>query len=237
MYNDIDIQVIESSLNYIFHNKGLLLEALSHPSLNKTSHENYKDYERLELLGDTVLNLIITEELINRFKKVQEGKLAQIRAYLVSRDIIAKVAECTNIAQYIIMSHGEETSGGRNNISNVENVIEALIAAIYKDGGLSICREWVLNLWHKYMNDSLNASLEFDPKSRLQELTQSLKLGIPKYTVLKISGLDHAPLFTVEAKVAQYISISNGNTKKAAEKSSAQELLQQIKSKINNYQV
>ena len=126
---------LENALNYKFKNLALLKEALSHPSLKQ--HDNtIVDYERLELLGDSILGFLITEMIFNNFLFYEEGSIAKIKAYVVSRETIVKVAETLCLSEYILMTIGEEKSGGKTNQNNIENVMEALLAAIYLDSDI-----------------------------------------------------------------------------------------------------
>jgi ribonuclease III len=161
---------LEQAVNYNFDNKDLLFEALSHPSLKQ--HDNlHKNYERLEFLGDAIISFIITEMLFKEFFVHDEGTLAKIRAYLVSKELLCKVADKINLADYIIMTHGEQALGGRKNPNNIENTMEALIAAIYLDSNLTVTQKIIVNLWGEFI--SVKNLADYDPKSTLQELAQS----------------------------------------------------------------
>jgi ribonuclease III len=217
---------LEKKLQYEFRDLNLLQEALSHPSL-KQHDASIRDYERLELFGDSILGFLVTELIFNNFSDYEEGEIAKIKAYAVSRDTIVKIAKMLDLADYIIMTSGEEKSGGRNNSNNIENTMEALLAAIYLDSDIDQVRGIVKNLWHSHVSN-----IDFkntDPKSTLQELTQSQNHSHPTYEVIKKNGPVHAPVFTVEVLAANHTQRASGPSIKEAEKAAARLLLQQLK--------
>lgn len=219
---------LENLLGYNFKNKELLIEALSHPSLRQ--HHDYKankDYERLEFLGDAVLNLIITEILFKNFRNYNEGNLAKIRSYLVCRETICLVGAKLNLKDYIIMTHGEEIAGGRNNLNNIENATEALIAAIYLDSDINTIHNIIQNLWAEFIK--VKDLTDYDPKTALQEWVQSKEHHIPIYQFIKREGVAHLSTFTVSVKIKDYEQIGIGHSIKEAEKNAARELLNRLK--------
>jgi ribonuclease-3 len=223
------IASLENSLNYKFKNLDLLKEALSHPSLKQ--HDNSAlDYERLELLGDSILGFLITEMIFSNFALYEEGNIAKIKAYAVSRETIVKVAEPLNLSEYIIMTPGEEKSGGKTNHNNIENVMEALLAAIYLDSDIMQVKGIVHALWFKYI-ENVNFS-EVDPKSSLQEWGQQKNHSTPSYEVIEKKGPVHAPIFTVQVTVANHKQIATGKSIKEAEKEAARLMLHTLKASI-----
>lgn len=242
------IEELEKSISHNFHNKQLLIEALSHPSLKQRKKHNVfvKDYERLELLGDSILNFIITENLFNNYLTYNEGKLAKIRSYLVCKETISKVAMSIELEKYIIMAYSEEVSGGRSNPSNLENSLEALIAAIYLDSDIGTTKRVVNKLWHSLLQ---NSNFEdSDPKTSLQEWAQSHGFSKPVYEVIAKAGPDHAPLFTVSVSITSTDNLkhstssvkqpasleqqASGNNLKIAEKNAARKLLGSVKENL-----
>src|SRR5262249_6874334 len=153
-HKDKHLPGLEQLINYHFKDKSLLIEALSHPSLKQHGHSValQRNYERLELLGDAVLGFVITEILFKNFAEFNEGKLARIRSNLVCKDMLCHVAAKLKLADYIIMTEGEEISGGRSNPNNIENAMEALIAAIYLDSDIHMVRQVIQNLWQESFN-------------------------------------------------------------------------------------
>ncbi|HJD55637.1 MAG TPA: ribonuclease III [Rickettsia endosymbiont of Pyrocoelia pectoralis] len=220
---------LEELLSYNFKNTELLIEALSHPSLRQ--HHEYKankDYERLEFLGDAVLNLVITEILFKNFKDYNEGNLAKIRSYLVCKETICAVGNKLILQDHIIMTHGEEIAGGRDNPNNLENATEALIAAIYLDSDITTIHNIIKKLWAEFIN--VKDLTDYDPKTALQELAQSKNHHIPIYQLIKREGVAHSSIFTVLVKIKDYEQAGTGHSIKEAEKNAARSLLHKLKS-------
>lgn len=216
---------LEESLNYKFKNTLLLKEALSHPSL-KQIDDTKTNYERFELLGDSILGFLVTEMIFNRFNDYNEGDLAKIKAHVVSHDILVKIANKLNLADYIIMTNGEENSGGRTNSNNAEDALEALIAAIYLDSNIEQTRTLVNNLWTDYI-ENVDPSMA-NPKSYLQEWLQDKTRTMPIYEVIKQDGPVHAPIFTVQVTADNQSETGSGTSIKEAEKKAALKILKKL---------
>ena len=217
---------LENALNYKFKNLTLLKEALSHPSL-KQHDSTIANYERLELLGDSILGFLVTEMIFNNFLFYEEGSIAKIKAYVVSRETIVKVAETLRLSDYILMTAGEEKSGGKSNQNNIENVMEALLAAIYLDSDIHQVRKIVQDLWFEYIeNIDFNS---IDPKSSLQEWVHQKNYGTPSYKVINKEGPVHSPVFTVQVIVGQHKQTATGKSIKEAEKEAARRLMNKLK--------
>lgn len=226
-FSILKVSELESKLDYRFKNHELLQEALSHPSL-KQHDPNAKNYEKLELLGDSILGFIVTEMIFNQSSKFSEGYIAKVKSYIVSKNIVSEIAASINLADYIIMTPGEEKSGGRENINNLENVMEALIAAIYLDSNIQSAKIVVEKFWSGYLN-KINL-IDIDPKSYLQELLHE-KLGLtPKYEVVERKGNAHSPIFKIKVSAGSYSAVAFGKSIKAAEKNAAKILCDQISS-------
>jgi ribonuclease III len=217
---------LESSLNYQFKNKYFLEEALSHPSL-KQIDDTKPNYERFELLGDSILGFLITEMLFNKFRNYDEGDLAKIKAYAVSHDILVKIAEKLKLAEYIIMTSGEANSGGRENNNNLENSLEALIAGIYLDSDIDQTRKIVNSLWSVHI-ENVDHNMA-NPKSALQEWLQDKNHQVPSYQVIKQEGPVHAPTFTVQVTALDQSETASGQSIKEAEKNAALKMLKKLK--------
>lgn len=219
--------LLEERLGYDFNNKNLLIESLTHPSVKQRALKNnnkQKNYERLELLGDSILNFLVTEILFKSFSEYDEGQLAKIKAYAVSKDVLCLVAAKINLSSYIIMTYGEEISGGRNNPNNIENTMEALIAAIYLDSNIDIIRNMVASLWLEFI--SIIDLANYDPKTTLQELAQSHGQGNkPVYELVKREGAAHSSIFTIMVKIPDHQQLGYGQSVKEAEKDAARKLL------------
>lgn len=219
----------QERINYNFKDQSLLIEALSHPSMkNIKGTSNKSNYERLEFFGDTVLSLIITEFLLKKFPDYDEGKLAKARSFLVMKDTISKIAHFLSIDEVMIMTQEEELSGGRLNKNNLENTIEAIIGAIYLDGGLESARDFVLNFWSDLLDIDYE-NITTDYKSKLQEWSQGRGMSIPSYVVVKRLGEDHAPIFTVKVTIDDLDpEFGEGKSIKEAQKIAALKLLSRV---------
>lgn len=225
------IQKLQAILEYSFKDAHLLEKALTHPSLSRINREgqNGFNYERLEFLGDGVLGLIIAELLFQLFPEENEGNLAKRHAALVRGETVTEIARELGIGAFMRMAEGEISTGGRENASNLENTLEAIIGAIYLDGGIDPSKSFVLKHWTAKAK-AMKAPPK-DPKTALQEWAQARKLPIPEYKTLKAEGPAHAPEFTIEAVVHGHKSeMATGNSKKLAEKKAAQALLERLES-------
>lgn len=223
----MDYSSLEKLLEYKFKDNNLLIEAISHPSMRGTSNFKGQDYERLEFLGDAVVNLVVTEKLYNEFPDFDEGELAKIRSYLISKEFMVKKAKELGIGEHIIMAFGEESSGGRNNPNNLENVLEAIMGAVYLDGGFENAEILIKKIWGKIdpsVGDNAN------PKSTLQEMSQDMNLGLPSYDVLERTGEMHAPTYKVSVSVGDgHVSYGKGTNIKMAEKEAAKNMIKNLK--------
>lgn len=216
---------MEDKLDYEFKDKALLTKALTHPSY--ASENSTKSYERLEFLGDSVLGLIISELLFEKFPDEQEGELARRRSALVCGSTLSKVAKTFNLGMDILMGTGEEANGGRDNDANLENTLEAIIGAIYLDGGLDPAKKYVLSHFSELTHSMTEPPK--DAKTSLQEWAQGRGLPLPEYITVCIEGPSHAPDFTVEVTVEDNgVGIGNGSSKKRAEREAARHLFEQI---------
>lgn len=222
------IKQLEHLINYQFRDQHWLIEALSHPSLKQHHLRQTSDnYQRLELLGDAVLGFIITEFLFKNFTSYDEGQLARFKATLVCKDTLCKVAQAVCLAEYLIMTHGEELSGGRTNPNNLENCLEAVIGAVYLDSDINHTRIFIKTLWQQFLaNLDINYT---DPKTTLQEWSQNLGHVKPLYQIIDRCGPAHLPLFTVSVQVQSYKQTGQGKSVKLAEKQAAEKLLIMIK--------
>lgn len=221
------ISKLQGILGYQFREVMLLREALSHPSLHGDNEFRGKDYERLEFLGDSVINLIVTDILYHKFKSHVEGDLAKMRAYLISKDFMVKIANNIALFDYIIIGSSEEVSGGRHNPNNLENVLEAICGAIYLDGGIEQATKVVSKFWAQFITEDI--STFSDPKTTLQELLQERGLALPKYEIKCKDGPSHSPEFTIRC-IAETMEPEYGIGKsiKAAEKEAAIKMLARI---------
>jgi ribonuclease-3 len=202
---------------------------MTHPSL--TSGNSVAECERLEFLGDSVIGLLVAEMLYRRYPNESEGELARRHSALVCGTTLAEVATSINLGEQMIMSEGENISGGRLNPANLEDAMEALLGAIYLDGGIEAVRSVVEEYWSP-LADKLKSPPK-DPKSALQEWAQGLGKPLPEYVVVEEAGPAHAPLFTIEVRVAglgaKIVTASaSANSKKLAERLAAEAMLQKL---------
>ncbi len=222
------MQSLESRIQYKFRNSLLLAEALTHPSLAYESANPHFDNQRLEFLGDAVVQLIVTEELYRMFPDFTEGRLTKLRSRVVSRQALARFANAIHLGDYVLLGKGEESSGGRRRPSTLADAFEALMGAVYLDGGLEPARTIITKLWDKYF---LSPSEMFqDSKTELQEWVQARGLPLPDYEIVGRTGPDHAPVFEVEVRVeGQSPVLAVGASRRQAEKEAARRMLIQVK--------
>jgi ribonuclease-3 len=214
---------LEASLGHSFQDKTLLTEALTHRSFANEYHaENLPDNERLEFLGDAVLDLVTSEYLMAKLPDAPEGHLTRIRAEVVSMPGLARVARSLEIGPAMLLGKGEERSGGREKSSLLADAVEALIGAVFTDGGFDAVKAVVLPLFVPMLEDASKVEGQ-DFKSRLQEMLQASQRALPLYNVADASGPAHERIFLVEVIVEDtVISSGQGRTKKSAEQAAAE---------------
>lgn len=211
---------LERAIGYEFKDKGLLSHAMTHSSYaNEKRWEKHRCNERLEFLGDAVLELVSSDFLFSRDKKMPEGELTKTRASMVCEPALAYCASEIHLGEYLLLGKGEEATGGRERNSVVSDAMEALIGAIYLDGGFANAKEFI----HSFiLNDMENKQLFYDSKTILQEMVQSIGDTPLSYELLKEEGPDHNKTFEVRALIGEdEIGRGSGRTKKAAEAAAA----------------
>jgi len=210
-------------LDYRFANIKLLEAALTHRSAGSANNE------RLEFLGDAILSFTIAAELYRRFPKASEGELSRLRASLVKGETLAQIARVLNVGNYLHLGSGELKSGGHSRDSTLTDALEAIMGAVYLDGGLEPCQRFILSLYQERLESLSPAAHLKDPKTRLQEYLQSRKLPPPLYNVLVVSGDAHAQMFKVQCEVDGMCSIEGeGSSRRRAEQDAAAKALQLI---------
>lgn len=220
------MESIEVRLGYKFRNPLLLAEALTHPSLAYESQKAQFDNQRLEFLGDAVLQLVLTEHLFRKFPDSPEGRMTKLRAQLVSRTALAQFAAGFQLGHYILLGKGEEASGGRKRASTLADALEALIGAIYLDTGYDSARELVLRLFEQGIGVVSESDEEGNPKGTLQEVLQSLGNEAPRYIITGESGPDHRKVFHSQVIWRELVlAQGRGKSKKEAEVRAALEAL------------
>ena len=220
------ISELQAALGYSFDRLDLLVEALTHSSSLNEERGSQSHNERLEFLGDAVLDLVISEYLMSAFRAADEGTLSRMRARLVSKGTLAKLSKHLALGTYLFLGRGEELNDGRHKPSLLADTLEALIAAVYLDGGFSPARRLVLNIYRDEFGLLSSSGHAADDKSQLQELCQRQFGLLPIYHVRYTSGPDHHRTFEVEVhlKDEQY-GIGAGRTKKEAEQQAAKQAL------------
>lgn len=218
-----DWDACQEALGIFFNDQYLLKQAFVHRSyLNENPNSVLPSNERLEFLGDAILDFIVTDKLYSEFPELPEGDLTTIRASLICRQTLAKVASSLKLGDWLLLGQGEETSGGRKRESNLANTSEALIGAIYLDQGLCQVKEFVLRQLKPFLEKTKHGDISPNYKALLQELIQSEKLLPPVYHVTEATGPDHDKQFAVEVLMEDNILGSGtGKSKKAAEMEAA----------------
>lgn len=225
MGNNLNFSKLEELLDYKFKNKELVLEALTHKSCKKEYNN-----ERLEFLGDAVLDLVVGEYLFNKFPKTAEGNLSKLRASLVNEKGFEKLAKLLDLGVYIQISQAEENNKGRQKASILANAFEAIMGCIYLESGLDEVKDIVLRLFDKEYPKIDLESVFKDYKTTLQELTQARFGVIPKYEVIKATGPDHNKEFTIELSIDGKICGSGkGKSKKEAQQDVAKKVISMLK--------
>jgi ribonuclease-3 len=221
---------IEKIIHYQFKNRQLLHTAFLHRSfLTGSKHHSAQSNERLEFLGDAVLDLVVTEFLYKSRPSAREGELSKVKSVLVSRNVLAEMVSKMKLAPYLLINRGEEKTGGRQRTSNLSNLYESLLGAIYLDGGLSAARTFIdrsLIKWHKKL---LNHQDFINYKSILLEYAQKYGPKTPVYHLVEESGPDHDKQFEMEVSIGgSHQAKGSGKSKKLAEQAAAHNLIKQI---------
>ena len=222
------LEELEQKIGYSFQNKSLLRQALTHSSFAKEKNINkYDDYERLEFLGDAVLELVSSEFLFREHAKMTEGQLTRMRASMVCEQALAYCAKEFGLENYILLGKGEEMTGGRTKDSIISDVMEAIIGALYVDNGMEVAKAYI----HRFiLSDLEHKQLFYDAKTILQERVQQKNQGTLHYELIREEGPDHDKMFVIEAKIDdKTIGAGQGRTKKAAEQQAAYEALKTMK--------
>jgi ribonuclease-3 len=213
---------LEALLGYKFRNSLLLAEALTHPSLAYETQRPHFDNQRLEFLGDAVLQLALTAHLYHLFPGFTEGDLTKMRARLVSKDALHNFASGIDLGEYVLLGRGEEASGGRQRASTLADAFEALLGAVYLDGGFEAARDVVLKVAKEEVDKISEKPEEKNPKGLLQEALQAILPESPVYKVVDEEGPDHDKYFVVEVHWNKTVLASGkGKNKKQAEAAAA----------------
>ena len=224
------LEELQEKLQYTFSNPGLLVQALKHRSFVYAADESsiYSN-ERLEFLGDAVLDLVVTENLFKRFEKKREGDLTQIKSLLVSKVVLAEKGREFGLGEYLYLSKEENLAGGRNRTSIIGDAFEALLGAIYLDGGLDATQRFLSQTLLSRVDEILANGNYLNFKSALLEHTQSEGQGHPRYLVNAEEGPDHRKTFSVEVLIGgDRMGTGRGRSKKEAQQMAAKEALKKL---------
>lgn len=221
-FHDATHENLERALGYRFKNAGQLTDALRHSSfVNEQPQNNIASNERLEFLGDAVLNLAISQLLMEQNPDLSEGELSRIRAQLVNETELAAIAREIGLGPHLLLGKGEALTDGREKNSILADATEAVIAAIYVDGGFDAAFGFVENQFRERLSSDNRSRYETDYKSMLQERVQSIHHEVPRYEVVQEIGPDHDKTFRVQMTVAGIAAEGDGKSKKMAEQEAA----------------
>lgn len=226
----IDRDHLQERLGHCFRNGVLLTEALRHSSfVNEQADPRLRDNERLEFLGDAVLNLVVGDLLMRAYPDLREGDLSRIRANMVNETQLADIARGLALGRYLQLGKGEMQTGGGDKNSLLANALEALIAAVYLDGGFEAAFAMIENQFQGLVDGALELNYGQDYKSRLQEAVQGRNREVPRYRVVEETGPDHDKTFGVVVAIGDTEIRGTGKSKKLAEQDAAREALESLK--------
>ncbi len=211
------LKKLEKKIGYSFDDKGLLEQALTHRSTGS------KNNERLEFLGDGILNFVIAAAIYKCKPKASEGEMSRLRAHLVRKETLADVGRELNLSDYLRLGGGELKSGGFRRDSTIADCVEAILGAIYLDKDFTACELVILSLFKSRLEDLPDLSDLKDPKTRLQEFLQSTGKPLPEYEIVDVSGKEHEQVFQVKCTTAASLesTIGKASSRKAAEQDAA----------------
>ena len=224
MNNTVVTRLIKA-LDYDFKNQQLLIEALTHRSASSNNNE------RLEFLGDSILNFVIAAELFKRYPDSPEGDLSRLRANLVKKDGLVLIARDLSLGEYLTLGSGEMKSGGHRRDSIQADAVEAIFGAVYLDSGFEACQQLILRLYQNQLNNAPDPATLKDPKTRLQELLQGRKLALPRYEVLDISGKSHQQTFLISCLIDELsiVTEAKASSRRKAEQKAALKAIDELK--------
>jgi ribonuclease III len=225
------LETLEAKLGHTFRNRDLLGRALTHRSRFSELPPSGQggDNEQLEFLGDSILGFVVSEALVLRHPGAREGHLSKWKAHLVSASHLHRCALELGLGEFLLLGRGEDMSGGREKKALLSDAVEALIAALYIDGGLSAAQGFIQARILDVLPEGTELASVADHKSALQERTQSLGMHAPAYSTIAVEGPDHSKIFTVEVRVGDELRAqASGSSKKSASQKAARLLLQQL---------
>lgn len=220
----VSVRQLEKNFSYRFADRALAELALTHRSAARVNNE------RLEFLGDAILGFLIADELLRRFPESPEGALSRKRSLLVNQQTLADIAVRLELGEILVLGPGELKSGGKKRESILADAVEAVIGAIYLDGGLEVCRKVVLSLYYDLLDNDSSSVTAKDSKTRLQELLQAKCLPLPVYKVLSIDGEEHQQNFLVSCQISllSECTLGQGVNRRVAEQQAAGQALEAL---------
>ncbi|MFW2374170.1 MAG: ribonuclease III [Gammaproteobacteria bacterium] len=227
--NNPAVSRLIQSLEYSFKDQQLLMEALTHRSASSNNNE------RLEFLGDSILNFVIAAELFRHYPDLPEGDLSRLRASLVKKDGLVLIAHDLNLGEYLTLGSGEMKSGGHRRDSIQADAVEAIFGAVYLDGGFEPCQQLILQLYQKQLNNAPDPATLKDPKTQLQELLQGRKLPLPSYEILDVSGKSHQQTFQVSCLIddLSIVTEAKASSRRKAEQKAALKAIEELQAMFN----
>ena len=226
-----DLATLQERLGYTFRDDSLLRVALTHPSVAHEQNGSVEHNQRLEFLGDAVLQLVLTKELYEKFPEFEEGPLTKGRAKLVNRRALGEHGRAIGLGAHLILSRGEDLHGGRERSSALADAFEALLGAIFLDGGYDVAREFILREFNRAFGELKHLPVLDNPKGELQELLQAASAEAPQYQVVSSSGPDHDRIFECIVRHGGLeLARGVGKSKKSAESEAALAALKKLKS-------
>ncbi len=216
------LNALETTIDYAFSDVGLLTIALTHPSYVAEQPDALEDNQRLEFLGDAVLQLALTDILFRQYPEMKEGRLTKMRSALVKSETLAVLAHELRLGDFLRLGKGEEQDGGRERASNLADALEAVIAAVFLDGGVEPAMRFCRELCEELLQDPEAALARENPKGALQEYTQQHFQSSPVYSLVQVTGPEHLPEFLIEATAGGIVVQATAGSRKSAEKKAAQ---------------
>jgi len=206
-----------------FNNEPLLKQAFVHSSyINENPDTDLHDNQRMEFLGDSLLNFIVAEKLYHEFPDIAEGKLTEIRISMIRQEKLAEKAADIKLGNYLVLGKGEEASGGRSKRNNLADTFEALTAAIFLDRGLDVARQFIMSVFREELAAVKSGKFTSNFKAMLQELTQAEFKTLPEYEIIESTGPDHDKVFVVSVSLGDVVlAVGSGKTRKTAESEAA----------------
>ncbi len=220
----LELDLLEDRLGYKFKNRELLKAALTHPSYAIEKNLNYNN-QRLEFLGDAALDLILAESIFIHYPAADEGVMTKMRSALVCQDALVKLTEKLELGDFMLLGKGERIDGTGARKSVQADGFEAIIGAVYLDGGLDKLRAILQRFYGEVYPEPDKEMREINPKGALQEYSQSRWNDTPSYSVCAVRGPEHRPEYTVEARLNRYVAVGTGNSRKLAETEAARHML------------